>query len=411
MQDSEASLCWLCTAPDGRQGSHGVEAEARVFRASARTYVSWNDAALAIPAVQRLAERLGIEWDHWPADCVLALASVKPMFKYDDLALLDGRLRMQVNFYQDVASSATEEMFAFKIVHLWPLQCVVPCSQLACITFRCFFVDLDQDTFDRVSDQAEFEPAIKSCLPSEAIRLPRPFAVFCALSRWSEIVVCDAGRGGKGGWCLGKTCLDGDGRKVARFDVDAFQQRRAAKPNREVEELVVDFNAPEGIERFADVIREAVAPVLGELDDSVMSKLHHYMSAFACHASQLCGTLMMQSKNNKAKNCAYDMYYLMRCFFLCDSLTSPTRLKRALYDACSLLLPKDAATAVQQALDNEQFRLPSSSTISRLRGRVDVAWMMVWRQRLGKWLLDDGGMIVFLVLTLVHKVDVITKCW
>ena len=399
MQESETWLLWLCTAPDGKQGASSTAGTRGVYKGTARGYVSWNSAAQAIPLVSRLAERFGIEWGEWPGNRILALASVKAAVEYDDLLLLDERERAQVNLYRDVASSATDTMFVFSILQVWPLRAPVEVHQWVCMSSRSFFTDLDQCTFEAVCGEWLADPPTpaicRSSLPTEAIRLPQPFAVFSALGRWTSFVVCElSGRDGRGGWRIGRTCRDRDGRKIPRFRGAAFtgSRRRALDHNKVNQDL--DFNSPDIAEQFADVIREVVVPVVDQLDDSLLARLHDYMTAFTCHASEMRGTLMMQSKCvDTGRNRSYDIYYLIRCFLLCDSLRSPHLLKRALYDASSLLLPKGAAKAVQYALDNDELRLPASSTISRLRGRVDVAWMMVWRERIAKWLQD--GLVIF----------------
>ena len=80
----------------------------------------------------------------------------------------------------------------------------------------------------------------------------------------------------------------------------------------------------------------------------------------------------------------------MHCFFACGYLTSDLRKGSVwVLRAC---LPPDIAEHTVKLLTAEDtpLRIPSPATLSRLRGRMDVAWMLVWRQELAQMLADSG---------------------
>lgn len=392
-------LVWLCSAPSGLQGAPR-DAVGGILRIERRRYVSLNELACNDPAILGLADRSGLDFENHQPGHVFALAMVQPKFTYDDLQLLSFPERAQCNFYKSLAARVTEAMFFFQIVHIQPLQTSVPVGEWMRIATSTFFTDLDDDTFIRLRDEwsrrehdANATWLLNIDLPSAAVRLPLPFAVFCNIGRWKSFCVCDLSgtRASRGGWNIGKSARpDGERVAVDRFGAGAFQPPRF-KPNpKDVSEL--SFYDPDVAESFADQIR-VVASQLQAFDPQVdLSKLSLHTTAFQGFIDELRGYLHTNG-SLKSRSKAYDLLYLMRCFFLCDVLSSAANLKRALHAASRVLLPPRAASIIQASLDVKGAAVPSPSTISRLRGRIDVAWMLVWRARISEWLKQ--GLIIY----------------
>jgi len=163
-----------------------------------------------------------------------------------------------------------------------------------------------------------------------------------------------------------------------------------------VEEVeAINFYDPEVGEDFAAEVQQ-MAAVLERLDSQFdFARLHLYMTAYTGMLDEMRGHLTLFA-SGKSRSRAYDVSYLTRCFFLCDALSNAAALKDVLINAARVLLPLKAAEILQRSLDgDERAPVPSASTISRLRGRIDMAWAMVWRSRIREWLCQGVDPVVY----------------
>lgn len=290
----------------------------------------------------------------------------------------------------------------FRIVHVKQLPSVVPLHEWSHILHTSFLTDLDDVTYGAVQRAwSEIPPSRDEwCsnieLPT-AVRLPIPFAALCTIGTWDTFCVCElrGSEGGRGGWRVGhfRAAVGerGSNLRVPRFDAD----HKLPAPRWEVNAAEVDsisFYQLDVAEHLADLVRGACGR-LRELDpDFDLAPLHLHMAAFHGFVDELRGQLVGHGQL-KSRSKAYDAFYLIKCFLLCDVLSSASHLKKALYHASRILLPPRAASIVQEALDKPNAAVPSPSTISRLRGRIDVVWMMIWSARSTKWL--QTGVVIY----------------
>jgi hypothetical protein len=125
-------------------------------------------------------------------------------------------------------------------------------------------------------------------------------------------------------------------------------------------------------------------------------QLHFYMAALAGFTADVRGVLDFFSAG-KSRSRAYSIFYLLRCFVLSQTLASAHSLRTALFNSVRLLVPGAAvADVLETAIGSDSSAIPSPATISRLRGRIDVAWMMSWRHRIQDWLDSPQGLLVYL---------------
>ena len=90
---------------------------------------------------------------------------------------------------------------------------------------------------------------------------------------------------------------------------------------------------------------------------------------------------------------ASDIATLIHAFMLAACLKQDSRLKKVCHDAAHLLLPPHVAQEIISLME-AGVQMPSASVISRLRGRIDVCWMLVFRDRLHD-MLQTGGVLVY----------------
>jgi hypothetical protein len=89
----------------------------------------------------------------------------------------------------------------------------------------------------------------------------------------------------------------------------------------------------------------------------------------------------------------YAIQYLLESFFLSQVLTDSQHLGSVLKKSLRLILPAKVADTMGTYFSSNT-PVPSTATISRMRGRVDTTWMLVWRDRFQEWL--DDGLVVYL---------------
>ena len=73
--------------------------------------------------------------------------------------------------------------------------------------------------------------------------------------------------------------------------------------------------------------------------------------------------------------------------------------RRVLLKSARIILPSMQARELELALEDRSIlKLPTdnSSYLSKLRLRIDVAWMQLWHGRLAKWLVD--GVVIYLLI-------------
>ena len=374
---------WLASLPDVEQGlSYRADPEAPL-RHLKRTKLMLNTAALKMGDIKTM----DVQWADYPANALYGWAIVQPALLCHNLTSLSDSQKLQRQFWDALVPSQEQLLYFSEILEMHLLDSPVQMSEWECVQTHAFFSLIDEQSFAKaeaswVSQHPGFDG---NDLPVDIVRLPLPFAALCARGSWTTFAVCDMSlkrsRRGQGGWHLG-------------MSVD-FKQGFPSMPWKIDPEELANFSIskPDAAEDFLDEIRSVVR-YLQDGEDPDLERLHFYMTAFAGYVQELRGLIDFHCHGKVSKNQAYGFIYLIRCFLLSQSLRSASQLKVALYNATVIVMPKQAASIMQAALDNDNSTVPSPSTISRARGRLDVAWMLVWRDRLKSWLSD--GLVVYL---------------
>ena len=120
--------------------------------------------------------------------------------------------------------------------------------------------------------------------------------------------------------------------------------------------------------------------------------LHSLQGMLACLQAKVdadrlvCDRSILTSRRHRY--CALQLVY---AFWSAQFLKNDATLRAACMWGLRLPLPRPVAEEWIEKLFSETAptALPSKSTLSRLRGRIDVAWMITFRQQL-KQLLDEG---------------------
>ena len=147
-----------------------------------------------------------------------------------------------------------------------------------------------------------------------------------------------------------------------------------------------------------DNVRNALAPLIAERGNGhQLEDTHHAISSLQMLVDDIeqfdidCGIEGTLMNNEK-----YPIMKLLEAFHACGVLKNDTKFKEAAAAALRAALPKQISGPFLRRLLHQDNRMPSATTISRLRGRVDVALMILTRKLLQSTIdIGDGGFVLY----------------
>ena len=291
-------------------------------------------------------------------------------------------------------------MYFFEIVHCYSLVNPMPIQAIGTRRTKSFFFTLEDGQVQRLSSalhRAYEDGSVPAWLHqvlqqesdldfSVCVRLPRPFALLCGRGHWSTFALGDLFQPKSlfRGWSIAAA--------PQIWDVASMPQPRfdsAEPPN--VMDPDVSMSLLEDL-RFAAAKMDMFFPAADPGCRAALQRMHTVATSLQGHVYETC-TAFRVGEAPRVGNEAYGVYYLINCFLLCDMLKSDADLRATLQLACKIVLPKHVCDAVLKLFQEEDRPVPSKSTISRLRLRVDVSFMLMTRD----WLraqLQLGGVVV-----------------
>lgn len=130
--------------------------------------------------------------------------------------------------------------------------------------------------------------------------------------------------------------------------------------------------------------------------ESLLGNLHHVVSVLQHHKDEFDNFLFESTASGdmgRPATRAYNITFLINCFWATGLLRHDNDLREALVLGASISLPPRLAAICRRYLElggETQMQLPSKTTMSRMRGRIDVAWMMMTRDTLRDLLRSSG---------------------
>ena len=289
---------------------------------------------------------------------------------------------------------------------------------------RCFFTSMPvtfvEDVFDDLTAQDDHDvPDWVFRMSRWCLRTAKPFAALIAKGIMKSISVCDLG--------VKRENLLGCHSFVVGWPEGGGRQKRCQADEEELPELTVyehelanlqsQFKPPtytspsveslatcsstlstefliQTVESVQNLVR--YADVSGvQVPHDVLQTLHDNVSGLQAHADRITEfektRLVMEAFNQK-----YSVVTLIHSFVACGYLKNDGRFRDACRWMLCACLPKDIAEHMVGLLisDKQQLRLPSPATLSRLRGRMDTAWMLTFQLILQDMMLD-GGVVIY----------------
>ena len=265
----------------------------------------------------------------------------------------------------------------------------MPVQRVGIRKTRSFFSTMQEGQLDRLlQSMAEngiaqpdwLQEAVRENRASVMVQLPLPISLLVALGAWNRFCACDMKRSLYKGWMLGACPLLWQACQLPCMRMPELE---------EVENLMHADTAAQFAEDLQEVYAKACDLVGDDLGPEAASKMHKLAAALQNHVSGMRSSYRNHAEVLNAGKDAYNAYYLLHCFLLCDLLRADSSLGEAVRYACQIALPKHVQDVVLLMLDDGNRPVPSAATVSRLRLKVDVAWMLLARKKMED-LLRDG---------------------
>ena len=308
------------------------------------------------------------------------------------------------------------KMFYFRVVALEPLRLPVPIELVGRQYKKRFFGSVNESWGEQffTNNMMNLPPAQlrwwKGLLPdghhpSVLLRLPRAILTLVLEGHWRYIAIPDLARNDLGllaGWncfpdanSIRLQCLRNSELPSQLF----FQPATGDVVQKIPEEFSVFTSA--GRKALQGVLQSASRALLGgrpgegqTRDALLLDLLAAARAVEDAEDNHLVSSRLHLSGTFRVR---YHVGSLLQYFFLAGFLRNDSVIRPVLELAVQSALPPDVSASALKFIRGDEgpgLRIPSASTISRIRFKVDVAWMLLFREQL-KGMLDSGGVSIF----------------
>ena len=339
------------------------------------------------------------------ASCIVAFAHIRSDFVYTALSSLDKCQQLQREYWALLSGGSSNVghlcYFVVEDIVVVSPPVKLPTLQGA----RSYFTTLPVDFMCSLIDQLHEESLcvlpdwlVQMSAPL-AVRIPSPFAGLLAARATKSFAVCELCavarreplRRRSLGWSMGWGRHHHTWPQLVHLR-DSFPRPSYGKPP-------ADALAEGGSMMSGNLIAET----LGQARDVISAhpsvdtsleraRLHEKFSLLQDELDYLSA---FKRSRHLYSGQGFEATTLIHAFLLCDVLKQDESLKQVCINAARLLLPRPMAEVVAGWVEEpDGITLPSKSVISRLRGRMDVCFMVVLRRRLGE-MMSSGGVVVY----------------
>ena len=334
--------------------------------------------------IVRECEAKGLDLQEVLSDQILGVALVEPAFSWDALRELSPEELVQYHFFQALHDADCDLhglliFFAIRAHLILPES--MPVQRVGRRESRNFFAPMQEGQLQRLLDLLEasqvavppwLADGIEKGMAETLVFLPKPFAVLAAMGTWSKFCVCDMQWSSFKGWGIG-AC-------PAIWRPDELPNERFPAPS--IENIV----RPEVASGFSQQLKSIFNGVESEIRRDHSEEMAKQMLVIAAslerHVAGMRAAYGAESAVLRAGKDTYNVFYLLHCCLLCNLLRADKSLEEAVKHACRVVLPHHIQVVVLDMVDNKRRRMPSAATVSRLRLKVDVAWMLLSRRKL-----------------------------
>ena len=216
------------------------------------------------------------------------------------------------------------------------------------------------------------------------LRLPGPFLERIVDGVWHEFCVFDLGGTGRqrGGWRIGQW----SGHSLRFGSRKARGQREAHRQEvRRRQEVAATFSLGDAatVRGFLREVKMAVTSLAEQCQVSLQDETLRNLRMQVLAAESYVDTLHHFRRDLiHGSRRHFSVSHLLRCFFLCRHLSNSDSFRAVVINALKICLPAQITTPFIKMWEELcELPVPSSATMSRFRGRLDVTWMLIWRDR------------------------------
>ena len=333
---------------------------------------------------------------------VLGFANVRTDFVYDALRVLDAGQAMQRDFWARMTAGVSN------VGHLYFFHCDEtlwlrePLDLHRRAGSTSFFSSLPEIFAEELYDVAEEQCVgglpewLMGKAPSMVVRLASPFACLLLTGATASFSVCDLYARSRDlpdgviNWSIG---LRAGGPGLARL-LSSFPRARWTDHTDAEDQPGQSMLSTTKVQALADATRGALCAALSQRDDlpARLQELHHRVATWESSADQLSAFLRAK---HLVKGQGFHVVPLIHAFISAQCLKKDSDLHKACVSNLRMLLPEELSAEIEAWVDNpDGAATPDKSVLSRLRGRMDVAFMLVFRERLWE-MVHNGGIAVF----------------
>ena len=351
---------------------------------------------------------------------ILGVALIEPFALHNALLPLSREQLIQYKFWQRLLDIDLHEIF-FWFHCLMVRSFKTPLPLLTCAArckSRSFSLVIDEwrdkifterVTGIRQADLDFWKGFCQGEAPGIVLKLPKPFTFLVLSGLWKEVGVPDVGYEKTiaihAGWGSRRSVHAG------KFGQALWEIRCSNKFK------PVNAEGPENFASFNLHSVEGRAELLNLLQ-TVSSVLQHGRPCEGEAREKLCQDVLAAARSMQKlddeeihfqhasshkyckKNSKYKPIKLLEFFWLADLLKQDASLREACDLACKACLPRsqyaEAKLWIQGQESSSAMRIPHPSTISRARGRIDCAWMLLFREMLLDRMRSPGGVRVYI---------------
>ena len=402
MAGADAFCCpvWIATIPANSSMSQAVASGH-----GRHVHTNLNTFAESAPQIQRDLEECNLDVGELESQHILGLALIKSDFVYDALHTLDAPQRLQYEFFQGLDRTLDHSsLYFFKLVVFVPLGFTEIVQRVNVRYTRTWCFRLEEQQPQRLLNTiAALQPlphwVDDNGPPFVCLHLPRVYAYLLAMQHWKVFCLYDSPRPRlwKIGWAG-----HGQPPELTALRTSFPPWRDFAE---EADPQALDVFSPHDMNSMLTLLRNfagGVDPASADAPE-LLREAHKWALRMQQHADTMRNFVydmgLRAWGQQQRRRREYDIYTLLECFFCADLLGNDSNLVEVLQHACKIVLPREQANMLLDSIQHGSARFaPDASQLSRMRLRIDVAFMFCMRQHYTEWLLHGRGVVLYPVV-------------
>lgn len=404
LQSSHCAVAWLATFSDGKRNAFDHRVKHKWLNKEAEAQPKIHARVRELEIANGLDE--GYACKSWISGHeIVGLILLSLMCQHHALQPLNEEMQAQHDFWCSLSGTPLDgNLFFFNVLKVEATTYGLPLAETSTGRNTCFF-HLDHAWAARaftpemlgISQHRlqKWKQHSQERIPTLTLRVPKAIALLALRETWSTLAVPESLHqvNLSAGW-LSKHVLKTDTFHELKMLHKAFS---SCDPDRLGVSWALEEATPDSFDVVTRQGRLHLQGLLQELGmvlfqgrpmtDEARWKLQVKLlsAAQGLQNSELAENFFRQESNFLQKCRKYSAIKLLNFFWVSGALQNDKDLRETLKQACLVSMPhRSSQQAVSfidgTGLDHDKLRVPSTATLSRVRGRLDVAWMLYFRE-------------------------------